>query len=139
MGSKKNRQIYLSKRIISQLYILRFIKDRFTRTKTGLEVDFIISTVCGKILPIEVKISENVHNSELRVIKSFMEEHQVNKGWHCCGNDMVQVFRSTQQCHKGYIVCLEERLRKITWGTQEIDIIPLQQFLEKLWNNEIIF
>ncbi|MCC8377411.1 MAG: hypothetical protein LN567_03350, partial [Rickettsia endosymbiont of Graphium doson] len=54
-------------------------------------------------------------------------------------NDMVQVFRSTQQCYKGYIVCLEERLRKITWGTQEIDIIPLQQFLEKLWNNKIIF
>lgn len=91
----------------------------YWRTKTGLEVDFIISTVRGnKILPIEVKISENVHNSELRAIKSFMEEHQV---------------------HKGYIVCLEERLRKITWGTQEIDIIPLQQFLEKLWNNEIIF
>ncbi|MCC8377045.1 MAG: DUF4143 domain-containing protein [Rickettsia endosymbiont of Graphium doson] len=85
MGSKKNRQIYLSKRIISKLYILRFIKNRFTRTKTGLEVDFIINTVRGnKILPIEVKISENIHNSELRAIKSFMEEHQVNKGWHCC-------------------------------------------------------
>ncbi|HJD62513.1 MAG TPA: DUF4143 domain-containing protein [Rickettsia endosymbiont of Degeeriella rufa] len=90
----------------------------YWRIKIGLEVDFIISTIRGKILPIEVKISENIHNSELRAIKSFMEEHKV---------------------HKGYIVCLEERLRKITWGTQEIDIIPLQQFLEKLWNNEIIF
>ncbi|MCX4083411.1 hypothetical protein N7281_00615 [Rickettsia hoogstraalii] len=68
-------------------------------------------------MPIEVKISSNVHNSELRGIKSFIEEHQISKG---------------------YIVCLEPKLRKVIWGTQEIDIIPLQQFLEKLWNHEIL-
>lgn len=89
----------------------------YWRTRTGLEVDFIISTIRGKAVPIEVKISSNVHNSELKGIKSFIEEHQISKG---------------------YIVCLEPKLRKVIWGTQEIDIIPVQQFLEKLWNHEIL-
>lgn len=89
----------------------------YWRTKTGLEVDFIVSAIRSKVVPIEVKISSNVHNSELRGIKSFIEEHQISKG---------------------YIVCLEPKLRKVIWGTQEIDIIPLQQFLEKLWNHEIL-
>ncbi|WP_269473018.1 DUF4143 domain-containing protein [Rickettsia asiatica] len=64
----------------------------YWRTKTGLEVDFIVSTIRGKAVPIEVKISSNVHNSELRGIKSFIEEHQLSKG---------------------YIVCLESNLRKV--------------------------
>lgn len=89
----------------------------YWRTKTGLEVDFIVSTIHGKVIPIEIKISSNVHNSELRGIKSFMKEHQINKG---------------------YVVCLEERLRKIIGEMQEIAVIPLQQFLEKLWNHEIL-
>ncbi|MGX6959795.1 MAG: DUF4143 domain-containing protein [Rickettsia endosymbiont of Pentastiridius leporinus] len=89
----------------------------YWRTKTGLEVDFIISKIRGKTIPIEVKISSNIHNSELRGIKSFIEEHSLSKG---------------------YVVCLEERLRKIVWGTQEIDIILVQEFLEKLWNHEIL-
>ncbi|HJD56116.1 MAG TPA: DUF4143 domain-containing protein [Rickettsia endosymbiont of Pyrocoelia pectoralis] len=89
----------------------------YWRTKTGLEVDFIISKIRGKTIPIEVKISSNIHNSELRGIKSFIEEHSLSKG---------------------YIVCLEEKLRKVIWGTQEIDIIPVQEFLEKLWSHEIL-
>jgi predicted AAA+ superfamily ATPase len=53
-------------------------------------VDFIISTISGKSLPIEVKISSNVHKTELKNIKSFMEEHQVDQGYVVCLEDIVK-------------------------------------------------
>ncbi|MDN3030350.1 MAG: DUF4143 domain-containing protein [Candidatus Tisiphia sp.] len=88
----------------------------YWRTKTGLEVDFIISTITSQPLPIEVKISSNVHKTELKGIKSFMEEHQIDKG---------------------YLVCLEDTSRKIIWGNQQINILPIEEFLTKLWNHTI--
>ncbi|WP_341793988.1 ATP-binding protein [Rickettsia endosymbiont of Ceutorhynchus obstrictus] len=88
----------------------------YWRTKTGLEVDFIISTIKGKPLPIEVKISSNLHKSELRGMKAFMEEHKLDKG---------------------YIICLEETPRKIYLETQEINILPIKEFLKRLWKGDI--
>ncbi|MFU7500241.1 MAG: ATP-binding protein [Candidatus Tisiphia sp.] len=88
----------------------------YWRTKTGVEVDFIISTITGKPLPIEVKISSNVHKTEIKSIKSFMQEHQVDQG---------------------YVVCLEDNSRKICLDNREINILPIEEFLKKLWNHEI--
>lgn len=70
-------------------------------------MDFIISTITGKPLPIEVKISSNLHKTEIKSIKSFMEEHQVEQG---------------------YVVCLEDNSRKICLDNREINILPIEEF-----------
>ncbi|MDP4708401.1 MAG: ATP-binding protein [Rickettsiaceae bacterium] len=46
----------------------------YWRTNTEIEIDFILSNTITKPIPIEVKISKNLHKTELRSIKSFMEE-----------------------------------------------------------------
>lgn len=85
----------------------------YWRTNTKLEVDFILAYHTSSPIPIEVKISKLVHKSELVGIKSFMEEHKVNKG---------------------YIVCLETHIRKIQVNDdKEIMIMPVKEFLEYLW------
>ncbi|WP_341749005.1 hypothetical protein [Candidatus Tisiphia endosymbiont of Sialis lutaria] len=57
------------------------------------------------------------NNTEVgKGIKSFMEEHQIDKG---------------------YLVCLEDTSRKIIWGNQQINILPIEEFLTKLWNHTI--
>ena len=85
----------------------------YWRTKTGLEVDFIISTARSKAIAIEVKVSANVHKTDLHGIKSFLQEHKIDKG---------------------YVVCLENVRRIISFPDYEIEILPIQDFLEKLWS-----
>ena len=90
----------------------------YWRTNTGLEVDFILSNSVSKPIPIEVKISKNIHKTELKSIKSFMAEHELDIG---------------------YIVCLEPFSRRLTIGNnREILILPIKEFLNKLWLEEII-
>lgn len=82
----------------------------FWRTKTGLEVDFILGR--GEVA-IEVKGSKKVGTSEMRPIKSFIDEHHPNKA---------------------IIVCNEKIPRK----TGDILILPYRNFFEKLWAGDII-
>ncbi len=91
-------------------------KISYWRTKTGVEVDFIAHTKRGEPIPIEVKISENVHKTELKGMKAFMKEHQVKTG---------------------YIVCMDFIGRKVTVDEGEIIILPVKEFLERLWAQEI--
>ncbi len=90
----------------------------YWRTNNGLEVDFILSDGVSKPIPIEIKISKNLHKTELRPIKAFMEEHELSIG---------------------YIVCLELKPRKLLMkDSKEVLILPVEEFLKKLWQKEII-
>jgi predicted AAA+ superfamily ATPase len=87
----------------------------FWRTKTGLEVDFILGK--GKIA-VEVKISEKVHITDLRGMIAFSEEHRPEAS---------------------YVVCTAARARKIQLENNlEITLLPWALFLKRLWNGEII-
>lgn len=84
----------------------------FWRTKTGLEVDFVLS----HNIAIEVKIGVTVDQTELRGLKAFCEEH--------CPD-------------KAYVVSLDKAKRNIKFGKTEILILPYAEFLQMLWNGEI--
>ncbi|OAI47109.1 AAA family ATPase [Gammaproteobacteria bacterium SCGC AG-212-F23] len=106
--------------ILTELIAYRGLHDldfdiRFWRTKTGLEVDFIL----GKAeVAIEIKISERIDKSEIKGLIAFQEEHRPKNT---------------------YLVCLTERPRKITTNNQsEILALPWETFLKKLWAGEII-
>jgi predicted AAA+ superfamily ATPase len=86
----------------------------YWRTKTGLEVDFILSNA---EIAIEVKVSDRVRTPDLKGIVAFAEEHQPRAS---------------------YIVALEPVARKVTLGSVEIMILPYEKFLKALWAGEII-
>ena len=82
----------------------------FWRTKTGLEVDFILGN--GEVA-IEVKGSSRVDNRNLRALKAFNEEHSPQKS---------------------FIVANEKQERIV----DNIHILPWAIFLERLWQGKII-
>ena len=128
---------YLSKRNINELrgtaageafehFILMeliayngLLKRRFDisywRTKTGLEVDFILN---DGAIAIEVKISHTVHKQDLRGLIAFCEEHKPKKA---------------------YVVSQDARPRVLMIdGDIRIDILPWRDFLARLWDNNIL-
>ena len=82
----------------------------FWRTKSGLEVDFILDS--GKIA-IEVKGTNRVDTTDLKPLKVFIEEHSPLKAIVVCNEK-------------------EERLHN------NIHIMPWQNFLQYLWDDKII-
>ncbi|HQY22369.1 MAG TPA: DUF4143 domain-containing protein, partial [Gammaproteobacteria bacterium] len=87
----------------------------FWRTKTKLEVDFILD---GGRIAIEVKIDDNVKKQDLRGLVAFCDEHKPEQA---------------------YVVSRDARPRKMTTvAGREILILPWEIFLKKLWNKEII-
>lgn len=87
----------------------------YWRTKTGLEVDFVLPQA---EVAIEVKISEQVHKEDLKGLVAFCEEH----------SNM-----------SAYVVSLDSKPRRLQIGDQlSILILPWQMFLTRLWNGEII-
>lgn len=106
--------------IFMELVAYRGLKElnfdiTYWRTKTGLEVDFILGK--GEVA-IEVKISSKVVLPDLKGLVAFQEEHKPKKA---------------------YVVCLVPRARKIkSIDGQEIMILPWEKFLELLWNDEIM-
>lgn len=81
----------------------------FWRTSTGREVDFILGE---KDLAIEIKASARIHENDIRSLQALLEDGPVKK---CC------------------IVSLERQPRRLT---DNIESIPWQRFLERLWNDE---
>lgn len=82
----------------------------YWHTKTGLEVDFIVGDAK---LAIEVKISEQVHQQDLRGLIAFCEEHP-----------------STTPI----VVSQDPRPRRLSINDDlHIDILPWSVFLERLW------
>jgi len=81
----------------------------FWRTSTGREVDFILG---DKKLAIEIKGSSRIHEGDIGGLQALLEDGPVKK---CC------------------IVCLEKQPRQLT---KNIEAIPWQMFIERLWNDE---
>ncbi len=87
----------------------------YWRTKTGLEVDFILGQ--GEIA-IEVKISDNVRKNDLQGLLAFIEEHKPKQA---------------------IVVSLDPKPRKLIIAKGiEILILPYNDFLTKLWGNDIV-
>jgi predicted AAA+ superfamily ATPase len=81
----------------------------FWRTSTGREVDFILG---DKRLAIEIKGSSRVHEGDIGGLQALLDDGPVKK---CC------------------IVCLEKQPRQLT---KNIEAIPWQMFVERLWSGE---
>jgi len=82
----------------------------FWRTKSGLEVDFILGQ--GEVA-IEVKGTNRLDNRHLRPLKTFIREHRPAKA---------------------FVVCNERAARL----HEDIRILPWRDFLKMLWNGEVI-
>ena len=82
----------------------------FWRTKSGLEVDFILGDAQ---IAIEVKGSDRVDNRDLTPFKAFIKEYSPQKA---------------------LVICNEKQER--VHGP--IRIIPYATFLERLWDGKII-
>ena len=86
----------------------------YWRTKTGLEVDFVIG---DDHTAIEVKISQTVHKKELHDLIAFCEEHQPKKA---------------------IVVSQDARARMLTINDNcQILILPWKDFLTQPWAHEI--
>ena len=87
----------------------------YWRTKTGLEVDFILDD--AKIA-IEVKIDQAVRKQDLKGLIAFCEEHRPAQA---------------------IVISQDQRSRLIEINeNSNILIYPWQEFLKKLWEGEII-
>lgn len=86
----------------------------YWRTKTGIEVDFILGE--GEVA-IKVKIMDKIQKADIKPLEIFMEEHQPRQG---------------------IIVSLIPKPRKIQGPHGDIDLLPLRTFLDRLWCNEIL-
>ncbi len=82
----------------------------YWRTSTGFEVDFILGDMQ---VALEVKGSSKVHSAHTRGLKALLEEHQVEKA---------------------VIVALERHPRILEYG---VEVLPWQDFLERLWTGEL--
>lgn len=86
----------------------------YWRTKSGYEVDFILGD--GEVA-IEVKISNDIDKKDLKGIQAFMEEHSGVKA---------------------IVVAHIDRPRLIKGEYGDISILPIEQFLQKLWAGKIL-
>lgn len=82
----------------------------FWRTKTGLEVDFILGQ--GEVA-IEIKGKQRVDKNDLRGLRAFVEEYRPREA---------------------LLVCNEKHVRKLG----EIRILPYRHFIRELWDGLII-
>lgn len=82
----------------------------FWRTKSGLEVDFVLGN--GQVA-VEVKGTQSVQSRDLRPLRAFIDEYSPTKA---------------------IVVCNEARPRRV----EEIDILPWREFCNRLWNGDIV-
>ena len=101
--------------ILMEIFAHRAYKERdynvnFWRTKSGLEVDFILGQ--GEVA-IEVKGTSRVDNADLRPLKAFIQEYRPARA---------------------FVVCNEHAPRV----HEDIRIVPWRAFLKMLWSGEVI-
>jgi predicted AAA+ superfamily ATPase len=82
----------------------------FWRTKSGLEVDFILGK--GEVA-IEIKGTSRVDNADLRPLKTFIQKYSPARA---------------------FVVCNERAPRQY----EDIRILPWRDFLKMLWNGEVL-
>ena len=105
--------------IMHELTAYKGIKDldfdiTYWRTKSGLEVDFVLGDA---FVAVEVKISSDPRATELRGLVEFAKEH------------------GTKKC---YVVCTTPRARRMEVSGVVIELLPVEEFLKKLWDGSII-
>jgi len=86
----------------------------YWRTKTGLEVDFILGQ--GEVA-IEVKVSSSIDKTDMHGLQAF-HEYAGSK--------------------KSIVVCTVDKPRKLTLDTMDVEILPWEFFLKELWAGKII-
>lgn len=87
----------------------------YWRTKTGLEVDFILGDALAAI---EVKISKQVHQQDLKSLLAFCEEHPRTQA---------------------IVVSLDSRPRNLVINSDTtLHILPWDMFLKRLWDGDLI-
>jgi predicted AAA+ superfamily ATPase len=101
--------------ILMEILAHRAYKDlnydvNFWRTKSGLEVDFILGQ--GEVA-IEVKGTSRVDNADMRPLRAFIQEYRPSRA---------------------FIVC-NERAPRVH---EDIRILPWRDFLKMLWNGEVL-
>jgi predicted AAA+ superfamily ATPase len=82
----------------------------FWRTKSGLEVDFILGQ--GEVA-IEVKGTSRVDSADLRPLRAFIQDYRPAKAFVVCNE-------RAQRMHEG------------------IHIVPWRDFLKSMWNGEVV-
>lgn len=111
-GQALENYIFLELKSYQELNKKRY-NISYWRTKSGLEVDFIIGRGMAAI---EVKISSLVQTKELKGLIEFSKEN----------NPKYSI-----------VVSLESRRRLVTTSGVQILIYPVKDFLEELWNGKI--
>jgi len=101
--------------ILMEIYAYRAYKMKdfeinFWRTKSGLEVDFVLDK--GKIA-LEVKGSERLDKSSFKGVLAFKDEHS---------------------SRRSIVVCREKEKRIY----KNIEVIPYREFLQELWKGGIL-
>lgn len=113
VGHSFEHYIFLELMAYKELKRLNF-DIKFWRTKSGLEVDFILNR--GSIA-IECKISSDIEKRDIKGLVEFAKEHKPQKS---------------------ILVCLIPTKRIMHIADIEIEIYPLELFLQELWNGEIV-
>lgn len=112
----KSFEHYILMELLAYIGISRKRIDvTYWRTKTGLEVDFILGDAD---VAIEVKINEQVHQQDLKGLIAFCEEHPHARG-------LV-----VSQDKQPRLLKVHDRLT--------ITILPWRDFLTQLWQGEVI-
>ncbi len=109
----------LEQYLLQELIAYRSLNEKdfeinYWRTKTGLEVDFVLD---GGTIAIEVTIADRIDTNDYRGLLAFCQEHKPKAA---------------------YIVSLVPRPRRINSESIPIDVVPVQSFLEMLWNHKVI-
>jgi predicted AAA+ superfamily ATPase len=105
---------YILMELIAYIGIKRKkIKITYWRTKTGLEVDFVIGDAA---IAIEVKIAQQVHKEDLHGLIAFSQEFPNAK---CI------------------VVSQDPKPRAIVLENVTISILPWRKFLENLWSDKL--
>ena len=112
-GARLEHYIFLEIMAYKQLNNLMFPIE-YWRTKSGYEVDFILDR--GKVA-VEVKISDDVSSNELKGLLAFARDNPDAK------------------C---FIICLESKARKVIINGSHITVLPVEEFLRRLWKDEIV-
>jgi predicted AAA+ superfamily ATPase len=97
--------------IAYRAYSNKDFEINFWRTKTGLEIDFILA---GGEIAIEVKGTSRIDKKDFNALEAFAEEYSPKRN---------------------IIVC-NEKVRRLHG---KIEIIPWSDFLQKLWAGNILY
>jgi uncharacterized protein len=120
--------------ILMELLAFRAYKQKkweisFWRTKSGLEIDFIVERNSDKVpLAIECKISSTIGTRDLKSLVAFLESED------------CEAFVVCQEAFARTIVLKNDnettQEKKIPPKERKILVLPWKQFLTQLWNEE---